>query len=52
MAHTVQPNGATDLIKPDHTTILLGFMVHIIGRLIIVVMVKQKDGNTTIILLA
>ena len=52
MAHTVQPNGATDLIKPDHTTILLGFMVHIIGRLIIGVMVKPKDGNVMIILLA
>ena len=31
MAHTMQPDGATDLIKPDHTTILLGFMVHSIG---------------------
>ena len=52
MAHTKQANGATDLIKPDHTTTLLGFMVHIIGRLIIGVMVKPKDGNAMIILLA
>ena len=51
MAHKMQPNGATDLIKPD-TTILFGFLVHIIGRLIIVDMVKQKDGNAMIILLA
>ena len=40
------------LMKRDYTTTLLGFMVYIIGRLIIVVMVKQKDGNATIILLA
>ena len=44
MAHTMSANGATDLIKPDHTTILLGFMVHNIGRFIFVVMFKKKMG--------